>query len=85
MSPPGRPPHGPQIQPQCGREPFSGAEETILKEFLDEFRKKNKEQRKVLLMLKIYRLIKAAGTTLTPEEWRQRKRVNAVPYCEILS
>lgn len=79
--PPAGPPRESQIQPQRGREPFSGAEETILKQFLDEFRKKNKEQRKDLLGYKIYRLIKAAGLQLTAEEWRQRKKVMAVLYC----
>lgn len=58
-----------------GSEPFSPAEEKVLRDFLEDFRTKNKEERKNLLMYKIYRLIKAAGPQLTPEQWRIRKKV----------
>lgn len=74
----------PPSRPHRGRDAFSGAEQNILKEFLDEFRKMNKEQRKELLMHKIYRLIKAAGQQLTAEEWRERKKANAVGHFNIL-
>lgn len=80
LSPPGPPPNVPQTPPRRGQEPFSHAEETILREYLEEFRKKKKEQRKELLMYTIYRLIKAAGPQLAPEEWRDRKKASGVPH-----
>ena len=54
---------------------FSAGEEKVLREYLEDFRTKTKEERKDLLMFKIYRLIKAAGPQLTPEQWRIRKKV----------
>ena len=58
-----------------GREHFSPTEENVLREYLDDFRVKSKEERKELLMFKIYRLIKAAGPELNAEQWRIRKKV----------
>lgn len=63
-----------------GREHFSSSEEKVLREYLDDFRTKNKEERKNLLMFKIYRLIKVAGRPLTPEQWRIRKKVVVVSF-----
>jgi hypothetical protein len=61
-----------------GREDFSPAENKILREYLDDFRSKNKEERKQLLMYKIYRLIRAAGPPLDGEQWRTRKKVSGI-------
>ena len=69
---------GQPIQIEKGCESFSPAEDKILKEYLEEFRGKNKEERKQLLMFKIYRLIKAAGPELDGEQWRTRKRVSGI-------
>ena len=62
-----------------GRNHFSATEEKVLREYLEDFRRMSKEERKDLLMFKIYRLMKAAGPQLTPEQWRIRKKV-AVTY-----
>ena len=56
-------------------------EDKILREYLDDFRTKNKEERKHLLMFKIYRLIKAVGPELNADQWTARKKVS--PFCGI--
>ena len=63
------------IQVERGRENFSPAEDKVLREYLDDFRTKNKEERKQLLMFKIYRLMKAVGLQLDGEQWRTQKKV----------
>ena len=63
------------IQVERGHENFSPVEDKVLREYLDDFRTKNKEERKQLLMFKIYRLIKAVGPQLDGEQWRIRKKV----------
>ena len=80
MPSPVAPPHsGRCIQLEKGRENFSPAKNKVLQEYLDDFRSKNKEERKQLLMFKIYRLIKAVGPELDGDQWRARKRVSG--YC----
>jgi hypothetical protein len=75
-------PNGDQrIQVERGREKFSSVEEKVLREYLEDFRKKNKEERKQLLMFKIYRLIKAVGPQLDVQQWRSRKKV--CDLCEL--
>ena len=78
-SPPVLPDAVPRQDIERGRKYFSATEEKVLREYLEDFRRKSKEERKDLLMFKIYRLIKAAGPQLTPEQWRIRKKV-AVTY-----
>ena len=68
---------GRRTEVERGRENFSVHENKILREHLDDFRTKNKEERKHLLMFKIYRLIKAVGPEYNPDEWRARKKVSA--------
>ena len=72
------PDSGHRIQVEKGRENFSPAESKVLREYLDDFRSKNKEERKQLLMFKIYRLIKAVGPELDGDQWRARKRVSGI-------
>ena len=80
MLSPVAPPHSSQrIQLEKGRENFSPAENKVLQEYLDDFRAKNKEEQKQLLMFKIYRLIKAVGLELDGDQWRARKKVSG--YC----
>ena len=69
----------PRQDMERGRNHFSATEEKVLREYLEDFRRKSKEERKDLLMFKIYRLMKAAGPQLTAEQWRIRKKV-AVTY-----
>jgi hypothetical protein len=63
-------------QLERGRQNFSPAEEKVLRECLDDFRTKDKEERKQLLMFKIYRLIKTVGPELDVEQWRAWKKVS---------
>ena len=86
MASPTLPPgSGQRREVEKGRENFSPAENKVLREYLDDFRRKNKEERKQLLMFKIYRLIKAVGPELDGEQWRTRKRVCSVWIQERLS
>ncbi|EDR06209.1 uncharacterized protein LACBIDRAFT_329028 [Laccaria bicolor S238N-H82] len=60
--------------PTPGRKPFSSEESAILRQYLEDFRVKTKEERKKLLMYEVYRLMKAkAPPLLTEEQWKERK------------
>jgi hypothetical protein len=68
--------------PTLGRQPFSSEELAILRQYLEDFRAKTKEERKKLLMFEVYRLMKAkAPALLTDEQWKERKTVGACSSC----
>ena len=65
--------------PTPGRQPFSSEESAILRQYLEDFRVKTKEERKKLLMYEVYRLMKAkAPALLTEEQWKERKTVGGL-------
>jgi len=69
------------LQVEKGHENFLPVEQKVLREYLEDFRSKSKEERKQLLMFKIYRLIKSVGPELDGEQWRIRKRVSG--FCQL--